>query len=519
MKRRRWTLRRLVTFYGLSITVIALILFAVSNVVFEHRNIRENISREISTTSALLRQASASALAFNDPESLKHVFEGLKQQPMYTSASLYTREGVLFASYGTDQDNSPSSAFLEREGLFFGSHEVAYISHVRVSSLHLGTLVIKRSTADAQKSFLSTILTSVFIFYAALGITWFFMLLFRPLVTRPIENLNASVQQVSLKGDYTIRIREAGLLEIQGLVRSINDMLQVIEQSQHEARTLTAKLEQSRKDLTEKVKERTLELQKRSEQAENLNESLVNLLEDLQASNKQLEVAMRRLTETNKELETFSYSASHDLRAPLRAIDGFSQALLEDYGPQLNAEAQDYLNRVRGAAQRMGELIDDLLQLSRVSAKPLNRVRFNLSKIAEQEVLNLRKQDADRVAEIHIQSNMQVYADQNLLAIVLTNLLGNAWKFSSKQAKTIIHMGAQKQDDDMVYFVQDNGAGFDADKAERLFGAFQRMHAPSDFPGTGIGLATVRRIIHAHGGRVWAESKPKQGATFYFTLA
>jgi PAS domain S-box-containing protein len=227
-----------------------------------------------------------------------------------------------------------------------------------------------------------------------------------------------------------------------------------------------------------------------------------------------------QLEATNRELETFSYSVSHDLRAPLRSIDGFSQALLEDYAERLDSEGKDYLQRIRGATQRMAELIDALLGLSRVMRTELQRDTLDLSHMARAIAAELQRQEPERRVEWRIADGLRAYGDARLLQVVLENLLGNAWKFTAKAPVARIEVGRGMQEDGgEVFFVSDNGAGFDMAYANKLFGAFQRLHRASEFPGTGIGLATVQRIIHRHGGRVWAQSRVNAGATFYFTLS
>lgn len=220
----------------------------------------------------------------------------------------------------------------------------------------------------------------------------------------------------------------------------------------------------------------------------------------------------------NKELEAFSYSVSHDLRAPLRSIDGFSQALIEDYGDTLDSTAKNYLNRVRSAAQRMSILIDDMIKLAKVSRTELSKKRINLSEIAESISTSLSEMDPDRDAEFIIQPNLNVMGDANLMKVLLQNLLENAWKFTSKEEKTRIEIGSKSVDNETIYYVRDNGAGFDMNYAKKLFTPFQRLHKETDFPGTGIGLSTVQRITHRHLGRIWAEGKPGEGAEFCFTM-
>ena len=217
-------------------------------------------------------------------------------------------------------------------------------------------------------------------------------------------------------------------------------------------------------------------------------------------------------------MEAFSYSVSHDLRAPLRSLDGFSQALMEDCADKLDAEGQDNLQRIRKASQRMGQLIDDLLNLSRLTRVEMTRQTVDLSKIARDVADELRAGDPQRGASFVIAEGLAAEADPRLLRIALTNLLSNAWKFTAKRPDARIEFGCAGENGSKAFFVRDNGVGFDMAYAGKLFGAFQRLHAMNDFPGTGIGLVTVQRIIHRHGGRIWADSVLEAGATFHFTL-
>jgi PAS domain S-box-containing protein len=226
----------------------------------------------------------------------------------------------------------------------------------------------------------------------------------------------------------------------------------------------------------------------------------------------------RQLEIINKELEAFSYSVSHDLRGPLRSIDGFSQILLKTYHEQLDTTGRDYLQRVRRASQRMGHLIDDLLQLAQVARSSLRRVPVDLSEIAEQVADELCRMNPERTVRFTLQPGLTVRADPGLLRIALDNLLGNAWKYTGKKAEAEIEFGRYNTGGEEVFFVRDNGDGFNMDYVHKLFGTFQRLHGADEFEGTGIGLATVQRIIHRHNGRVWAEGKEGQGAAFYFTL-
>ena len=240
------------------------------------------------------------------------------------------------------------------------------------------------------------------------------------------------------------------------------------------------------------------------EQVRTLNESLASRVAELAA--------------VNRELEAFSYSVSHDLRAPLRSIDGFSQALLEEYTGRLDDTAMDYLRRIRAATERMGELIDDLLDLSRVTRREMRHDDVDLSALANTVVADLTRVAPDRSVEVHIAEGLRGRGDPVLLRLVMENLLGNAWKFTARERPGRIEVGARVDGDRLAYYVRDNGIGFDMAYSDKLFGAFQRLHAATEFPGTGIGLATVQRIILRHGGQVWAHSEVGRGATFFFTL-
>ncbi|MGD9762152.1 MAG: ATP-binding protein [Candidatus Binatia bacterium] len=224
------------------------------------------------------------------------------------------------------------------------------------------------------------------------------------------------------------------------------------------------------------------------------------------------------LERVNKELQAFSYSVSHDLRAPLRAIDGFTEIVLQDYGSQLPRDVVGYLDRINASAKRMAQLIEDLLSLSRVSSTELVRRPVDLTALATTILGALCEREPGRAVEAHIADGLLAHGDEQLLRIALENLLDNAWKFTSREPSPRIEVGIATHEGSRVYFVRDNGAGFDMAYASNLFGAFRRLHTTAEFPGTGIGLATVERVIHRHGGRIWADAAVGRGATFLFTL-
>ncbi len=315
------------------------------------------------------------------------------------------------------------------------------------------------------------------------------------------------IQQASVKTNLDEQLRAEGVqsylsvpMHVQGkLIGALNFLStqkggftpQHVETAQDVASQLAIAIQQAR--LNQQVRDYTYELEKR--------------------------VAERtaQLEAINQELESFSYSVAHDLRAPLRAIDGFSRILEEEHIAAFNTEALTLFRHVRSATQRMNQLVEDLLNLSRLTRGKLQRTRVNLSEIAHEVVTELRQREPNRTVTFLAQEETFAHADARLIRIALENLLGNAWKFTSNTPHAQIEFGANKGDP-TVYYVHDNGAGFDMAHSQKLFGAFQRLHTESQFPGTGIGLATVKRIIHRHGGRIWAEAQVEKGATFYFTV-
>ncbi len=335
--------------------------------------------------------------------------------------------------------------------------------------------------ADAQQLFVRALLLMALVTAAVVVVAWFGG---DRLVLRPANALMQAARRLR-KGDLDARTDLPHTSnEFGQIASSFDDMASALQARESEAVRAREEIHRLNADLERKVIERTAEL-----------------------------------AAANQELEAFSYSVSHDLRAPLRSIDGFSQAVLEDCADQLGDQGRGHLNRVRAATQHMGHLIDDLLKLARVTRAEMKREAVDLSALAGGVLADLQTSAPERKMDWQVEPNLVASGDAPLLRVVLDNLLGNAWKFTGKQTHARIEFGALEQaTGGQAYFVRDNGVGFDMTYAGKLFGAFQRLHSVSEFPGTGIGLATVQRIVRRHGGRVWAEGAAGKGATFYFSL-
>jgi signal transduction histidine kinase len=321
------------------------------------------------------------------------------------------------------------------------------------------------------------------------------------LVISKLRRVSTELEQRVMERTSALRESNLELQRQMGERHRVEDELrQAHLDLEHRVHERTAKLEEANAGLTREITER-----------QRVEENMCKLNADLLDRTTQLEAS-------NKELEAFSYSVSHDLRAPLRGIDGFSQAVLDDYQDKLDETGKQYLRRVREASQRMAKLIDAMLNLARLIRAELTFETVDLSALGRSIASDLSKADPERQVEVVVADNLRTTADPDLTLVILENLLGNAWKFTSHEEFPRIELGMTYHYAQPVFFVRDNGVGFDMTYADKLFGAFQRLHAVSEFQGIGIGLATVHRIIQRHGGRIWADASVGKGATFFFTL-
>jgi len=379
-----------------------------------------------------------------------------------------------FIQEGASQEEIDSATGLEERLVA----QLLITSHLIITD---ASRLAEGASADAMEAQrLAANLTLILMIILAITVTTSSLLVARS-ISKPLDELTKGAEIIG-KGDLEHRVGVKSKDEIGQLAATFNRMTASLK-----------KITASRDEL-----DREVTVRKRAEE---------------QVRRTNIELAA-----VNKELEAFAYSVSHDLRAPLRSINGFSQALIEDYPDKLDEQGKDYLQRVRSATQRMGALIDDLLRLSRVARSEMIRETVDLSAVAQSIADELQETQPERQVSFVIAPALTTSGDAQLLRLLMENLLSNAWKFSGYHPQARIEFGATQSNGKEVFFVRDDGAGFDMTYADKLFGVFQRLHSQDDFPGTGVGLATVQRIVHRHGGQVWAEGKVEEGATFYFTL-
>ena len=474
------TIRRKLTSLSVLSSMTALISASLVFFVYDARTFRDRLASRLGTEAQIISFNTVTPLLFNDSEAAGTTLGGLQAEHAVLSAGIFRAgEDRPFAVYGADPaaraalrppGTRPASA-----DLFEGDHLIL-LRPVQFEGKVIGHITVTASLAElrARQRRYAAIVLGVLVaaFFVALGLSRSV----EQTISGPIVELAAVANQVSTGHDYSVRAGGAGPDEVGRLVTTFNQMLDQIQ-------TQTRELEHARSDLERRVDART-----------------------------------RDLAAANKELEAFSYSVSHDLRAPLRAIDGFSKVLLTNYAPVLDDRGRNYLGRVRAATQRMSELIDDLLGLARVGRKELARKEVDVTALAARVAAELARRDAERAVRVEIAPGLSAHADPQLLTIVLENLMGNAWKFTGKSPAACIEVGQERNGASGPFYVKDNGAGFDMAYADKLFGAFQRLHLDTDFEGTGIGLVTVQRIVSRHGGRIWAEGAVGKGAVFRFTL-
>lgn len=485
-------------FVGVLLTSIAaLLVTGLSLLAYDLHNLRATLADDLTTQAELIGRACAPALQFDDPKAANDNLALLRARPLIDGAALYNAKGMIFGSYS--RPGASAASFPQLPGddsVDFAGENITVTRRIVDNDEIVGSIYLHAhyNLYQRVRNYLGIVLAvgSLALLVSLLLSTWL-----QATVTRPILDITKVAQQVIEKRDYSPRASRSTDDEIGYLVDAFNRMLAEI------GRRAQA-LEATNQELAHEVAER-----------KNAEDEILRLNRELEA---RVQERTNKLQEINSELEAFSYSVSHDLRAPLRAIDGFSQALMTDFGDKADEKMQHYLGRIKNGTARMGQLIEDLLNLSRISRLELVRREVDLSVLANHVVQDLQQREPERKVTVYIWDNIMVQADQRLLRVALENLLGNAWKFTAKTDQARIECGMLQEGERRVIFVRDNGAGFDMAYADKLFGAFQRLHGAHEFAGTGIGLATVQRIVSRHGGRIWCQAAPGKGATFFFTL-
>jgi signal transduction histidine kinase len=477
---------------------IALVAAGISIVAYDSITFTQQKRNDLATQAEILGATSNAALEFNDAKAAQEYLAALKARPEIASAVMYDAEGKTFATYQRTGGAKVEPPRVEADGYRIEGDDLLLFRQIRQGNKAIGTVYL-RANVERGARLLSYAGIVLIVLVGSLLIALLLSAKLQKLISEPLLAVTRVAREVIDKQNYSHRVVKRSDDEVGILVDAFNQMLTQIQQREATLQATNLRLE------SEIARHKVAR-------------------DEIAALNLNLE---RRVTErtaaleaSNKELESFSYSVSHDLRAPLRGIDGFASFLQIDYADKLDEQDKSYLQRVRAATRRMGHLIDDLLKLSRTARSEINPRRVNLSDLAETIAKDLQRTGPGRHATFSIAPDMIVDADPALLQVALENLLGNAWKFTGKRAEARIEVGSTATNGQAIaYFVRDNGAGFDMKYADKLFGAFQRLHAMTDFDGSGVGLANVQRIIARHGGKIWAEAAPEQGATFYFTLS
>jgi signal transduction histidine kinase len=447
---------------------------------YDMLSFRQNLISSLSAEAQIIGANSVSALMFDDPASAEATLQGLGRSPDVAAAVLTAEDGSVFATYGPPAETELVTRHVlpphdtEHHWLQGGrlvlAHRIVYQKSAQ------GVVYISAPLTEIEQRARHYLLIAGLILLLCMGAAIAISSVSRRLVAQPITSLAETARSISRQRDYSARAEESpDSVEMAVLTRAFNEMLEQIQQRD-------AALRHSRDELELRVEERTAELKA-----------------------------------ANRELEAFSYTVAHDLRGPLDSIAGLAY-LLASNANRLDHTSQEMLQRLQDSTQSMAALIDDLLNFARASTSPVKRDDVSLTTMAHQIATDLRSSDPGRAVEFAIADLPAVEADAGLMRIVMDNLLRNAWKYTSHHAKACIEFGAKLMNGRTVYFVRDDGAGFDPHRVGEMFQPFHRLHSKSEFQGTGIGLATVQRIMTRHGGEIWADGGVEKGATFYFTL-
>jgi signal transduction histidine kinase len=478
---RRSILRKL-TLMNMLVSGAALSLACLAFFSYDQFTFRQSLVRMLSAQADIVGSNSVSAILFNDPQSAIITLSALKSSHSITSAGIFTLDRKLFAKYTRESSEDfltvPAIPDRQVESYRFGNSHLVLVRMIVFQGKPVGWVYIRADLTEIDQRLKRYAAIALAVLVLSLIAALLVSFLFGRSVAKPIVDLAQVAAAVSQNKNYSARAtpsKEAD--EVGLLITAFNEMLSEIQKRDDELR-------KAHDELEDRVAQRT-----------------------------------RELLFANRELESFSYSVSHDLRGPIDALNGFTYVLLKEYGGKLDAKAKDLLEHIRNSGKRMMQLIDDLLNLSRVTSSVLQSESVDLGAIARSIADELKIIEPHRQVEFVISPVEKVQGDPRLLRIMLENLLRNSWKYTSTHPRARIEFGSSIENGRTIYFVRDDGAGFDPRSADRLFQPFQRLHPTAEFPGNGVGLATVQRIVRRHGGEIWAKAEVERGATFFFWLA
>ncbi|MGH9445182.1 MAG: sensor histidine kinase [Terriglobia bacterium] len=481
VKSRQSSITAKLTRMNTLVSAAALLLACAAFTAYTWLTVRAAMVERLSAEAQIVAFNSTSALLFNDPVSAQKTLEALRASPSVVDAEIYTAKGELFAGYWRGQKTQPAALLKiggdQAEDYLFRRGALVLVRRIDVEGKRAGVVMIRSDLKELTRRLEGYAAIVAVVLVACLGVVVLISAGVRRSISEPVIRLAKTARIVSRDKNYSLRTAATGSHdELDFLIEAFNEMLAQIQQRD-------ASLQKAHDELERRVEKRT-----------------------------------RQLHAVNKELEAFSYSVSHDLRAPLRQISGFSKILIEENEAQLNSDGRHYAARIEEGARNMGRLVDDLLGMGRISRQEVVRKPEDLNQLLQEVLERLQPELEGRKIDWRIGALPALECDAGLIKLVFTNLLSNAVKFTRRRECAVIETGQMTLDGEDAIFVRDNGAGFDQKYAHKLFGVFQRLHRVEDFEGTGVGLATVQRIIHKHGGRIWAEGEVERGATFFFTL-
>ncbi len=470
-----------ITWMNMLVSGAALLLAASAFFAYDQLTFRQGLVHALSAQAQIIASNSVSALVFNDPQAAENTLAALKSSPNIESAGIFRPNRAPFAEYlrsgGTVPLNIPALPNTNQETYQFRSTHLLLVEPINFQGQFLGFVYVRSDLRELDQRLKRYGAIALVVLILSMVAASFASYVFRESVVTPIVALSQVARDVSQKKNYSVRAAPSKEQdEVALLVNAFNEMLTQIQARDNELRTAHDELER-------RVEDRT-----------------------------------RELVVSNRELEAFSYSVSHDLRGPVDAVNGFAYVLQREYAGKLDEKGKDLVERIRNSGKRMMQLIDDLLNLSRVTSGPMQFGDVNLTEMVQSICKDLLRSAPERKAEFVIADVGIAQGDARLLRVLLENLVRNAWKYTSQHETARIEFGLEKKNGRTVYFVRDDGVGFDPRSTDRLFQPFQRLHSSAEFPGNGVGLATVQRIVRRHRGEVWAQGEVEKGATFYFYL-